>query len=110
MLIGYNTNGFAHHALDDALDVLAALGYGAVAIAPDVHHLPPFATSAEELRRVRRRLETLGLTPVVETGARFVLDPRRKHRPNLLDAEPAERRVRTDFLVRCAQIAAEIGA
>ena len=110
MLIGYNTNGFAHHALDDALDVLAELGYRGVAITPDVHHLPPFATTAGELRRVRGRLEALGLVPVIETGARYVLDPRRKHRPNLLEAEPTGRRERLDFLVRCAEIAAEIGA
>jgi sugar phosphate isomerase/epimerase len=110
MLIGYNTNGFAHHALDDALEVLAELGYAAVAITPDVHHLPPFATGPEELRRVRGRLQSLGLTPVVETGARYVLDARRKHRPNLLDPDPAARRLRLDFYLRCAEMAVELGA
>ena len=110
MLIGYNTNGFAHHRLEDALDLLAELGYQAVAITPDVAHLPPFSTSTAELRAMRKRIEELGLAVSIETGSRFVLDPRRKHRPNLLESEPEARRVRIDFLIRCAQIASELGA
>lgn len=109
MRIGYNTNGFAHHRLNDALDILAELGYRAVALTPDVHHLPPFEISAGELRGLRRRLERLELSVAVETGARFVLDPRRKHRPNLLEPEPEGRSRRLAFLVRCAEITAELG-
>lgn len=107
--LGYNTNGFAHHRLDDALHILAELGYRAVALTPDAHHLPPFHTSAAELRECRRLLERLDLAIVVETGARYVLDPRRKHRPNLLEADAAGRDRRLEFLVRCAEIAAELG-
>lgn len=110
MRVGYNTNGFAHHRLEDALEVIADLGYRGVALTPDVHHLPPFDSSSAAVAAVRRQLEALDLTPVVETGARFVLDPRRKHRPNLLETEAAERRRRLDLLGRCVQIAAELGA
>lgn len=109
MHIGYNTNGFAHHRLDDALHIMADLGYRAVALTPDTLHLPPFETSPAELQRHRRLLERLGLAVVVETGARFVLDPRRKHRPNLLETDAAGRAQRFDFLVRCAEIASELG-
>lgn len=108
--LGYNTNGFAHHRLDDAIRILAEAGYDAVAITPDVHHLPPFETGSAELASVRRLLERLDITAVVETGARYVLDPRRKHHPTLLDPNPDGREARIRFLVRCAEIAAEIGA
>lgn len=110
MRLGYNTNGFAHHRLEDAIEIMAELGYRAVAITPDVHHLPPLETDAAELRRLRHTLEALDLAPVVETGARFVLDARRKHRPTLLEADPGERKHRLEMLLRCAEIAAEIGA
>ncbi|MEO6528113.1 MAG: sugar phosphate isomerase/epimerase family protein [Gemmatimonadaceae bacterium] len=107
--LGYNTNGFAHHRLDDALHVIAELGYRAVALTPDANHLPPDRTSAGELRAMRALLERLDLAVIVETGARFVLDPRRKQRPNLLEAEAVERERRLAFLERCAQISAELG-
>lgn len=110
MRLGYNTNGFAHHRLEDALEIISAIGYRAVALTPDVHHLSPFESTAAELRQLRQRLEALDLAPVVETGARFVLDPRRKHRPTLLEAAAEERQRRLDFLVRCLAIAREVGA
>jgi L-ribulose-5-phosphate 3-epimerase len=107
---GYNTNGFAHHRLDDALHVIAELGYRAVALTPDANHLPPDHTTDAELRMTRALLERLGLAVVIETGARYVLDPRRKHRPTLVDADAADRARRLDFLERCARIAVELGA
>ena len=107
--IGYNTNGFAHHRLDDALHVIAELGYRAVALTPDANHLPPYHTSEAQLRTTRALLEQLDLAVVVETGARFVLDPRRKHKPTLVDADATERARRLDFLVRCAEIAVALG-
>jgi sugar phosphate isomerase/epimerase len=107
--LGYNTNGFAHHRLDDALHVIAELGYRAVALTPDANHLPPYHTSDAGLRATRALLEQLDLAVVVETGARYVLDPRRKHKPTLVDAEAADRTRRLDFLVRCAEIAAALG-
>jgi len=107
--IGYNTNGFAHHRLDDALHVIAELGYRAVALTPDANHLPPYHTSDAQLRTTRALLEQLDLAVVVETGARYVLDPRRKHRPTLVDADAADRARRLDFLVRCAEIVVALG-
>jgi len=104
----YNTNGFAHHRLEDALRLLARLGYEGVALTLDVHHLDPFRTGPEEWQRVRRLLDRLGLRVAVETGGRFLLDPARKHWPTLLSAGGRERRER--FLRRAVEVAAALGA
>jgi sugar phosphate isomerase/epimerase len=105
----YNTNGFAFHRLEDAVRLLAALGYDGVALTPDVHHLDPLRSSPSDVAAFRGLLEETGLSVVVETGARFVLDPARKHRPTLID-EPAQAALRLDFLRRCTDLAVAVGA
>ncbi|MBC9727076.1 sugar phosphate isomerase/epimerase [Streptomyces sp. TRM68367] len=106
--LGYGTNGFANHRLDDALRTIADLGYTAVALTLDHAHLDPFAPdAAAESARVARLLSALGLRCVVETGARYLLDPRRKHHPTLVCDEPG---ARIDFLCRAVRVAAELGA
>lgn len=105
----YNTNGFAFHRLEDAVEILADLGYDGVALTPDVHHLDPARTTKDEIVAFRRLLDDLGLGVVVETGARFVLDRARKHRPSLLDPPP-EAAGRLAFLERCVDLAALLGA
>jgi sugar phosphate isomerase/epimerase len=106
---GYGTNGFANHRLDDALDVIAGLGYEGVALTLDHAHLDPYDRDLPaRLEAVRRRLDALGLAVVVETGARYLLDARRKHSPTLLHEDG--RGVRLDFLERAVRIGAELGA
>jgi L-ribulose-5-phosphate 3-epimerase len=111
MRIGYNTNGFASHALDDALRVIGGLGYRSVAITLDHAALDPFAPgAADEAARVASLCRELDLVPVVETGARFLLDPWHKHRPTLLEDDAAGRARRIDFLARAIDAAAILGA
>lgn len=106
--LGYGTNGFANHRLTDALTLIADLGYTSVALTLDHAHLDPFAPdAAEQTARVAARLDELGLRTVVETGARYLLDPRRKHHPTLLSDDPEPR---VDFLRRALRIAADLGA
>ena len=38
---GYNTNGFAHHKLEDALEIIADCGYRGVALTLDNYHCNP---------------------------------------------------------------------
>ena len=106
----YNTNGLAHHRLADAVDLVADLGYEVLALTPDVGHLDPRDAAPADVARLDAHLRRRGLGVTLQTGARFTLDPRRKHQPNLLDPDPAARRIRLDALVRCLDIARDLGA
>jgi sugar phosphate isomerase/epimerase len=117
MIFGYNTNGFAHHRLPDALMVLAQLGYGSVAITVDHDLLEPYAIDRGErvaqvahVAHVKSLLQRFGLRCVLETGARFLLDPFHKHQPTLISAKPEERQMRLDLLVAVIHMARELNA
>lgn len=99
MILAYNTNGFAHHSLPDAFDLLAARGYHGVQITPDVHHINPLEPDLSgRLAALREQLQRLNLRCAIETGARFLLDRERKHQPTLLSPDSADRNHRYDFL------------
>ncbi|MEU9294151.1 EboA domain-containing protein [Streptomyces sp. NPDC048266] len=108
---GYGTNGLGDHRLDEALEVIAGLGYTGVALTLDRGHLDPYTPGmSRRLARTRRRLTALGLGVVVETGGRYVLDPWRKHSPTLVAGEPEGRARRLGFLRRAIGIAADLEA
>lgn len=107
----YNTNGAANHRLDDALRLIADAGYAGVALTLDHHHLDPFADDwARACDRVAALLAQLGLGSVIETGARYLLDPRQKHEPTLVTADAEGRARRVAFLNRALDVAARLGS
>src|SRR5437016_13553498 len=111
MRLGYNTNGFTSHRLRDALAVIAGLGFKSVAITLDAGALDPYdGATAREAKAIGAWLAEQDLVPVVETGARFLLDPWRTHWPTLLSPRREDRERRIDFLKRAIGIAALLGA
>jgi L-ribulose-5-phosphate 3-epimerase len=113
MKLGYNTNGLAHHRLVDAIELLADLGYQSVAITLDAGALDPYddpQTLQRQIAQIRSVLDRRGLSRVIETGARYLLNPHVKHDPTLMDPDPARRAVRSDFLGRAIDIADALGA
>jgi len=108
--LGYNTNGLPFHRLEEALVLVEEAGFEAVAITPDVGALDPMSPNAGEVEGTRALLDDLGLEATIETGARFLLDPRAKHRPNLMDDAAAARERRVDFYRRCIDLAADLDA
>jgi L-ribulose-5-phosphate 3-epimerase len=111
MLIAYNTNGFAHHDPAAAIELLAEIGYGGVGLTIDHGLLNPYAVGFERsVATMRKLLDRLGMRSVVETGARFLLDPRRKHEPTLMTAGAAGRAKRIGFYRHAIDVARALGS
>jgi sugar phosphate isomerase/epimerase len=111
MKLGYNTNGLAHHDIVEAIELLAEIGYGSVAITVDHHVMNPFRDSVrQEVKRIRDCLDRLQMRSVIETGARYLLDPRTKHEPTLVTADDAARVRRIEFLCMSIDLAVELGS
>lgn len=111
MFLGYNTNGMAHHELLDAVELLAALGYRGVAVTIDHTALPPYAPDARErIEALGQRLTRLEMRSVIETGARYLLDPREKHEPTLVSPDPEGRARRIAFYRYAIDTAAALGS
>ena len=109
--IGYNTNGFLCHSLESAVKIIADIGYRGIAITLDNYILNPGAADLDrQLDRTKALLEQNDLSCVIETGARFLLDPHRKHEPTLISPEKAGRRIRIEFYKRAIDIAARLEA
>ena len=112
--LGYNTNGLAHHAFPDACRLIADEGFEGVAVTLDHDLLRrnadgglEFRTSPAEIAKIVRHC---GLRCVVETGARFLLDPAKKHEPTFFDPDAARRKMRQAYYFRAVELAAETDA
>lgn len=102
----YNTNGAANHRLEDALSLIADSGYDGVALTIDHHHFDPFEKDFERRAdALSEKLNSLKLGLIVETGARFLLDPRQKHEPTLISESADGRKKRVEFLKRAVDLA-----
>ena len=103
----YNTNGASNHRLGDALTLIAEAGYDGVALTLDHHHHDPFAPDfTGRNTQLANQLRELNLGLVIETGARYLLDPRQKHEPTLLSPSAPGRARRVEFLTRCLDVCA----
>ncbi|MGI9448452.1 MAG: sugar phosphate isomerase/epimerase family protein [Pirellulales bacterium] len=111
MKAGYSTNSFGDTDPLDALSLLCEQGYVSLAITPDRHMLNPYEKIfSSEVRAWQRALVKAQMSCVVETGARYLLDPRKKHHPTLLSDAQDDRNRRIDFLRRAIELAGELNA
>ena len=111
MKAGYSTNSFGDVDPLDALSLLCEQGYASLAITPDRNILNPYEkTFASEVRVWQHALAKAQMRCVVETGARHLLDSKRKHHPTLLSDAQHDCNRRIEFLRRAIELAGELKA
>ena len=111
MKAGYSTNSFGDVNPLDALSLLCEQGYASLAITPDRNILNPYEkTFASEVRVWQHALAKAQMRCVVETGARHLLDSKRKHHPTLLSDAQDDCNRRIEFLRRAIELAGELKA
>ncbi len=111
MYLGYNTNGLAHHDPVQAIELIGQLGYRGLAITVDHSWLNPHAADLEhQLETFQRLFQVYRLHTVIETGARFLLNPHVKHEPTLISDGAENRNRRVDFLKHCIDMAHVLGS
>jgi sugar phosphate isomerase/epimerase len=107
----YNTNGTVYHRMEDAVALISDAGYDGVALTIDHGALDPMAAGWEaRTERLAGDLARRGMGSVIETGARFLLDPRRCHWPTMTSPTREERAVRVAFLQRAIDVGAMLGS
>ena len=111
MKAGYSTNSFGDVNPLDALSLLCEQGYASLAITPDRNILNPYEkTFASEVRVWQHALAKAQMRCVVETGARHLLDSKRKHHPTLLSDAQDDCNRRIEFLRWAIELAGELNA
>ena len=108
--IGYNTNGLPKHSLEESLELAAQNGFAGLGLTVDYGLLQPDAAqTAEQIQTLRKWKAERGFRFVLETGARFLLNPEVKHEPTLISPSVVERFHRVEFYKRVIDMAAQIG-
>jgi sugar phosphate isomerase/epimerase len=111
MKAGYSTNSFGDVNPLDALSLLCEQGYASLAITPDRNILNPYEkTFASEVRVWQHALAKAQMRCVVETGARHLLDSKRKHHPTLLSDAQDDCSRRIEFLRQAIELAGQLNA
>ena len=109
MILGYNSNGISNHDPVEAINLLAEIGFQSIAITVDHGFLNPFDENIDEnLAIVKKALAKNRMQCAIESGARYLLDPRRKHQPTMLSENATGRQKRVEFLKKCIDLSAEL--
>lgn len=107
--LAFSTNAFKKNTLEEAIDSIAAIGYGAVELMADLHHAYPETFDARRRRDTAKRLRDLGITVSNINAFTHFVDGDTYH-PTWIEADPKLVTKRIEHTKRCLDLAHEFEA
>lgn len=105
----YSANAYRRHSVEEAIDRVAALGFGGIEIMADEPHLWPMDVSPQRAAEVRRRIEAAGLT-ISNVNAFMMTKIESFHRPSWIEPDRSYRELRVEHTRRSLTLAKQLGA
>jgi sugar phosphate isomerase/epimerase len=107
--LAFSTNAFKKNTLEEAIDAIASIGYGAVELMADLHHAYPETFDDARRRDTAKRLADLGLVVSnVNAFTHFISGD--TYHPTWIEQDPKLIQARIDHTKRCLELAQEFGA
>lgn len=107
--MGFSTNAFKKNTLEEAIESIAKIGYGAVELMADMHHAYPTTFDTKRRRDTLKRLHDRGLIVSNINAFTHFVDGDTYH-PTWFESDPGRTQLRVDHTIRCIELAAQFGA
>lgn len=108
-MLAFSSNAFKQNSLDEAIDAIGAIGYGAVELMADLHHAYPLTFDATRRRDTRKRLVDRGMVVSNVNAFTHFVDGDTYH-PTWIETDAVLVRRRIDHTNRAMELAQEFGA
>lgn len=113
--LAFSTNAYTRHSLPEACDRIAAAGYKAIEVLADVPHAYPATYTEHEARRLRERLDSIGVRVAAVNGNTAMgyfrpLPQSLTFEPSLISPDEVQREDRIALIRQCITIANWLGA
>lgn len=109
MRFAFSSNAFLRHSLGETIAILSDIGYEGIEIMADVPHAYPRDFSAADTAATKDLLARRGMRISNVNAFMHHADGDTYH-PSWIEKDPAERRRRIDYTLRCIDLAAGLGA
>lgn len=108
MIFGYSTNAFVKFSLFEAVEKIAALGFGGVEIMGDRPHLYPPDFSEADLRRLGKLLSDKGMT-ITNINSFTLFAVGDTYLPSWIEPEKERRDIRVQHTLNSLRVARALG-